>query len=67
MRYFVESTILKSKNYKMEKNTAVGAVELLQTAKDDFRRGRVSHSWCMCVVGQVYGGLAGGRDGGGGW
>ena len=24
--------------------------------------GRVSHSWCMCVVGHGYGGLSGGRD-----
>ena len=29
--------------------------------------GRVSHSWCLCVVGHGYGGLDGGRDGGGGW
>ena len=29
--------------------------------------GRVSHSWCMCVVGHGYGGLGGGMDGGGGW
>ena len=29
--------------------------------------GRVSHSLCMGVVSQVYGGLGGGRDGGGGW
>ena len=27
------------------------------------KRGRVSHSWCMCVVGHGYGGLGGGRDG----
>ena len=26
--------------------------------------GRVSHSWCTCVVGRGYGGLSGGRDGG---
>ena len=29
--------------------------------------GRVSHSWCMCVVGHVYGCLGVGWDGGGGW
>ena len=29
--------------------------------------GRVSHSLCMCVVSRGYGGLGGGRDGGGGW
>ena len=29
--------------------------------------GRVSHSWCMCVVSDSYGRLGGGRDGGGGW
>ena len=29
--------------------------------------GRVSHSWCMVVVSHGYGGLGGGRDGGGGW
>ena len=29
--------------------------------------GRVSHSWCRCVVSHGYGGLGGGRDGGGGW
>ena len=29
--------------------------------------GRFSHSWCMCVYGNWYGGLVGGRDGGGGW
>ena len=28
---------------------------------------RVSHSWCMCVVGHGYGGMGVGRDGGGGW
>ena len=28
--------------------------------------GRVSHSWCMCVVSHGYGGFGGGRDGGGG-
>ena len=28
--------------------------------------GRVSHRWCMCVVGHGYGGLVGCRDGGGG-
>ena len=28
--------------------------------------GRVSHSWCMCVVNHGYGGLGGGWDGGGG-
>ena len=26
--------------------------------------GRVSHSWCMCVVRQEYGGLGEGRNGG---
>ena len=29
--------------------------------------GRVSHSWCMCVVDHGYDGLGGGMDGGGGW
>ena len=29
--------------------------------------GRVSHSCCMCVVGHGFGGLGGGRNGGGGW
>ena len=29
--------------------------------------GRVSHSLCLCVVSHGYGGLGGGRDGGGGW
>ena len=29
-------------------------------------RGRVSHSRCMCVVSYAFGGLGGGRDGGGG-
>ena len=29
--------------------------------------GRVSDSWCMCVVNHDCGGLDGGRDGGGGW
>ena len=29
--------------------------------------GRVSHSWCMRVVGHGDGGLGEGRDGGGGW
>ena len=29
--------------------------------------GRVSHSWCMCVVGHGNSGLGVGRDGGGGW
>ena len=28
--------------------------------------GRVSQGWCMCVVSHGYGGLGGGRDGGGG-
>ena len=28
---------------------------------------RASHSWCMCVVSDGYGGLGGSRDGGGGW
>ena len=28
--------------------------------------GRVSHSWCMCVVDHGYGGLGWGKDGGGG-
>ena len=28
--------------------------------------GRVSHSWCMCVVSPGYGELGGGRNGGGG-
>ena len=28
--------------------------------------GRVSHSWCMCVVGHGCGGLGVGRGGGGG-
>ena len=27
--------------------------------------GRVSHSWYMCVGSDSYGGLGGGRDGGG--
>ena len=27
---------------------------------------RVNHSWCMGVVSDGYGGLGGGRDGGGG-
>ena len=29
--------------------------------------GRVSHSWCLCVISYGYGGFGGGRDGGGGW
>ena len=29
--------------------------------------GRVSHSWCMCVVSHGNCGLGGGRVGGGGW
>ena len=29
--------------------------------------GQVSHSWSMGVVSRRYGGLGGGRDGGGGW
>ena len=29
--------------------------------------GRVSHSWCLCIVNHGYGGLGGGRDGCGGW
>ena len=29
--------------------------------------GRVSHTWCVCVVSHGYVGLGGGRDGGGGW
>ena len=29
--------------------------------------GRVSDSWCMCVVGHGYDGLGRGRDEGGGW
>ena len=29
--------------------------------------GRVTHSWCMCVVSHCYGGLGIGRDGVGGW
>ena len=28
--------------------------------------GRVSHSWCMCVVSYGYGGFGGGWDGSGG-
>ena len=28
--------------------------------------GRVSHRWCMCIVGHGYGGLGAGRDGNGG-
>ena len=28
--------------------------------------GRLSHSWCVCVVGHGYGGLVAGREGGGG-
>ena len=31
------------------------------------KSGQVSHSWCMCVVNHGFGGLDGGRDGGGGW
>ena len=31
-----------------------------------FRR-NASHSSCVCVVSHGYGGLGGGRDGGGGW
>ena len=27
---------------------------------------RVCRSWCMCLVGHRYGGVGGGRDGGGG-
>ena len=30
-----------------------------------FEGGGVSHSWCMSVVSHGYGGLGGGRDGGG--
>ena len=29
--------------------------------------GRVSHSWCMCVVGHGNGGFGAEMDGGGGW
>ena len=29
--------------------------------------GRVSHTWCICVVYHGYSRLDGGRDGGGGW
>ena len=29
--------------------------------------GRVSHSWCMCVISHGYGGFGGGRGGGVGW
>ena len=29
--------------------------------------GRVSHCWCMCVVGHGYGWFDGGWDGGRGW
>ena len=29
--------------------------------------GRVSYSWCMCVVGYGHGGFGEGKDGGGGW
>ena len=29
--------------------------------------GRVSHCWHICVVSYGYGGLGGGRYGGGGW
>ena len=29
--------------------------------------GRVSHSWCMCLVSHGYGGLGGHMDVGGGW
>ena len=29
--------------------------------------GPVNHSWCMGVVSHSYGGLGGGRDGGGSW
>ena len=29
--------------------------------------GRVSHSWCMCVISHVYGEFGWGWDGGGGW
>ena len=28
---------------------------------------QVSHTWCMCVDSHGYGGLGGGRAGGGGW
>ena len=28
---------------------------------------QASHSWCMCVVSHGFGGLGGGRDGGGAW
>ena len=29
--------------------------------------GQDGHRWYMCVIGHGYGGLGGGRDGGGGW
>ena len=29
--------------------------------------GRVSYSWCVCLVGHRYGGMGGGRNGAGGY
>ena len=50
--------------------TAVDAVvvELPQMTENDLRSARaarVNHSWYMCVIGHGYGGISGGRDGGG--
>ena len=48
------------------------AVELPQTPEDDpleqcVEGGRANCDECICVVSHGYGGLGGGRDGGGGW